>query len=341
KLFNNKYIDYLLKFTTADYGGTQMGCKESDEIEKMKKEVEVYNKKIEEKEKLYSIFNGNDLIDLFPSFKGTKNMGIYLKFAHDYIKERNFKVTKKDVKDYIISIKESNESISYKDYKNFCDKIDNYMVGINPLGDRKEIIDFFKKFPDHDKNFYRIYFDLKVDRDDWKIEIPKEIKDFMGWYRFPIVDYEKGLTKDKYGRVVKFSKIFKQMGQDNLIKTYADSKTDTLKDTNDLQVVISRHIYDIIGSSTNRGWTTCIDLYDKRYQGRHLKELIYLIGNGVIIAYLIRKKDRNIENPISRCFIKKVNNELRVDSVYGTNVKEFTKFLDEWVKKYNSYISKK
>ena len=56
---------------------------------------------------------------------------------------------------------------------------------------------------------------------------------------------------------------------------------------------------------------------------------------GTLAAYVIRKSDRNISNPISRCLIQNSYRGLEVDHhVYGTNVPGFTKFLEKWVKEY-------
>jgi hypothetical protein len=94
--------------------------------------------------------------------------------------------------------------------------------------------------------------------------------------------------------------------------------------------------------STDRGWTTCHDLDDKRYGGEHLHNVKRYLQRGCLIAYVIRKSDRNIKNPISRCLI--FNNDyykkkLYVDHhVYGTNVPGFEKFLVKWVSVYNQSV---
>lgn len=123
-----------------------------------------------------------------------------------------------------------------------------------------------------------------------------------------------------------------RLGEDKLLRTYELSKNNTLKKTDDLQIVISRHPYDIIGMSTNRGWTTCHDLNDKRYNGNHLHNIANNLRGGCLIAYLIRKNDRNIKDPISRCLILRNGfGGLRPDRhIYGTYIDEFKYFLDRW-----------
>ncbi len=134
---------------------------------------------------------------------------------------------------------------------------------------------------------------------------------------------------------MRIGKLLNKLGEERLLQTYNRSKENTLKNVNDLQVVISRHPYDIIGMSTDRGWTTCHDLNDERYGGKHLRNITKNLRNGSLVAYVIRKSDRNINDPISRCLIENRYNGLGVDRhVYGTNVPGFVKFLDNWVKEY-------
>lgn len=197
---------------------------------------------------------------------------------------------------------------------------------------------FFKKFDNHDKNYNRIYFDLKVDTNSFEIKIPDELSDFMRWYGYPIIDYQKGLCMDKDGREIRIGKLLNKLGEEKLLKTYNQSRTNILKDVNDLQVVICRHPYDLIGMSTGRGWTTCHDIHDKRYGGEHLHGLKNDLQKGILVAYLIRKSDRNINNPIARCLIFKSYgvNKIGVDRhIYGTKVDGFTELLNKFCNKFN------
>ena len=229
-------------------------------------------------------------------------------------------------------IKKLYEFIAISDYKKWSGFINKKFY--DDMGK------LFKKFPDHDKNYNRIYFDLKVDPSRFQVEIPLELKDFMRWYGYPILDYDKGICRDKDGREIKIGKLLTKLGEERLLKAYSNSKQNTLKNTDDLQVVISRHPYDIMGMSTNRGWTTCHDIHDKRYGGKHLTGLKNNLQGGVLISYLIRKSDRNITNPISRCIISRYwNREFYVDShVYGTKVPEFREFLTKWARENSPKI---
>ena len=93
--------------------------------------------------------------------------------------------------------------------------------------------------------------------------------------------------------------------------------------------------------STDRGWSTCLDLKDERYNKDHIHHLKRFLQSGYLIAYLIRKDDRNINNPISRVFIQKYNFEYRKDyATYGTYIREFDELIREWSEIHTSYRNK-
>lgn len=64
----------------------------------------------------------------------------------------------------------------------------------------------------------------------------------------------------------------------------------------ELQIVISRHPYDIAGMSTDRGWTSCTNLID----GQKKHYVMGFVKSHILIAYLCRKGDDDIRNPIAR-----------------------------------------
>jgi len=199
----------------------------------------------------------------------------------------------------------------------------------------KEMGEKFKQFKDHDRNYNRVYFKLKIDPTKFKVEPPQELYDYLRWNRYSIKDYSKGICIDGDGNERKIGKVLNDRNQPDLLKLYSDSKTDSLKNVNDLMVVISRHPYDIIGMSTNRGFKTCHDLNDQRYGGLHLGGIRGTLERGALIAYLIRENDKNIQNPISRILIKKYafDDELIPDVTYGTRVQEFTQFVHHFCEK--------
>lgn len=75
------------------------------------------------------------------------------------------------------------------------------------------------------------------------------------------------------------------------------------------KVVISRHPYDILGMSTDRGWTSCKNMGTKAIRTAKDQEFgnrgcnrhyLYNEVHSLMVAYLIHEKDKNIQNPIAR-----------------------------------------
>jgi hypothetical protein len=107
----------------------------------------------------------------------------------------------------------------------------------------------------------------------------------------------------------------------------------------DKLIVISRHPYDVAGMSTDRGWSSCMNLVDgvnKRYVLRDVKQ-------GSIVAYLINADDVNIRHPLARILIRPYgekgnpqNIAMMADVVYGTAPASFKTQVDAWVNtRYN------
>ena len=78
----------------------------------------------------------------------------------------------------------------------------------------------------------------------------------------------------------------------------------------DFYIVISRAAEDIAGMSTDRRWTSCMRLpgYGDKNGGLYNDRLYYDVKLGTLVAYLITKDDRNIENPLARIAIKPLFN---------------------------------
>ena len=70
--------------------------------------------------------------------------------------------------------------------------------------------------------------------------------------------------------------------------------------SNNLWIVISNHSYDIAGMSTNRDWTSCMNVIDGDNKEYVDKDIQY----GTLVAYIIDKKDTNINRPYGRVLIK-------------------------------------
>ena len=105
------------------------------------------------------------------------------------------------------------------------------------------------------------------------------------------------------------------------------------------KIIISRHPYDIAGMSTDRGWTSCMNLGGS---GSYKNYVFPAIINGTLIAYLVNENDTNINKPISRLLIKPYvkrgeapdfdnpNWLLKVSNVYGQNYEKFSIIVQDW-----------
>ena len=108
----------------------------------------------------------------------------------------------------------------------------------------------------------------------------------------------------------------------------------------DKLVVISRHPYDIAGMSTERGWSSCMNLHN----GVNRRYVAIDVKKGTIIAYLINRNDLNIQKPIARVLIKPFLNiknkkeiALGVESnIYGTAPLEFEQTVEKWANNINA-----
>lgn len=82
----------------------------------------------------------------------------------------------------------------------------------------------------------------------------------------------------------------------------------------DLWLVISNHAYDIAGMSTNRNWTSCMNIFNginKEYVENDIKY-------GTLVVYVIDKNDTNINQPYGRVLIKPY--KLQRTGYIGTDV---------------------
>lgn len=206
----------------------------------------------------------------------------------------------------------------------------------------------------------RLYFDLVTPKGEPKpedLELSKQnfnqINDFFGKlpnfkYEMNFEDYLKdGTFNDSYGRPVKigralqnisgsYKKYFPNEDEDNvdngkefilhtLLKQFNEdpSRVTTRTQTKPKMVVVSRAKYDVVGMSTDRGWSSCMSLNASNGQ-------TYVhcdVTEGTLIAYEIDADDKNIQRPSARVTIKpfintKDSNDIAYvtsGSVYGTS----------------------
>lgn len=85
-------------------------------------------------------------------------------------------------------------------------------------------------------------------------------------------------------------------------------------------IIFSKHPIDVAAQSTNRGWTSCMNLYS----GSNMRYVSRDVIEGTMVAYLVSEDDLNINNPIARKSIKPyVNVEDETNVLYEPEIKTY------------------
>lgn len=155
--------------------------------------------------------------------------------------------------------------------------------------------------------------------------IEKELND-LGYYH---IDHINGLCS-RGERFIKISKLLnKNPNNNDLIKIFNNSRSGKVLKSEQLNIVFSQNVHDIAKMSTGRGWRSCLQLpLNDLKSGYEYKNLFKEVKNGGIVAYLIKKEDKEIDNPISRIWIRRFicgrNTILFPENkVYGYNSENF------------------
>jgi hypothetical protein len=74
KFLNEPLFEYVRKFESADYGGTDLECKELRDMTNIELELTKFNKEQKENRIISSKFNGKIIMDLYPDLRG-KELG--------------------------------------------------------------------------------------------------------------------------------------------------------------------------------------------------------------------------------------------------------------------------
>lgn len=264
-------------------------------------------------------------------------------------------------------LKKFNEALKPSQFRKYVKHIDKERYA--------DIFQEYKEKYDGDRNAYRIYLPLLQEENP----VEKEIADFLDTINVEIIDYRKGQCRFKDAKnPSKIGQVLTRNKQDKLFKMFVEDPF--RKAGEDLMVCISRHPYDIAGADTDRAWTNCmtlasdgtpridrledelrravekddkewIDDVKKRIKnqkgvGKKVRFLLEDVKKGSLISFLIKKNDRNIENPIANLNIKPFVNVDDKDDVilvcdrkmYGRGTPEFKKTILEWVREVNGEL---
>lgn len=154
----------------------------------------------------------------------------------------------------------------------------------------------------------RTYFNLKVSELQ-DIKIPQNLLQQIQKAGFYITNYRNGIAmkktqsgKPKDLRQIKLGKILNKLKNKELLKQFNERLSTSRKEISELNICITHNPYDIAGMSTDRNWTSCMNL-DK---GCHRETALLEIEFGGMCAYLIKKEDKLIEEPLARIAIKRL-----------------------------------
>jgi len=125
----------------------------------------------------------------------------------------------------------------------------------------------------------------------------------------------------------KFNQLMQEYDAIPEVKRYRQNKDKSY------YLVFSKHSYDVAGMSTDRGWSSCMNLYG----GINSYYIQYDIEEGTMVVYLVTEDDLNITNPTARIAIKPFINTEDSDDVYyqaerrvyGTSPETFLSTVDQ------------
>lgn len=182
----------------------------------------------------------------------------------------------------------------------------------------------------------RLVIPLKMVGKPASIDPPHMLAKHLDEHGYDVEDYAQGLAKNrKNGMSIKIGKVLNKTDPSGALlqKFNNDPSRDAVNHHSSTEVVISRHPHDVAGMSTDRGWTSCMNM-DGGSNAHYLK---HDIKCGTHVAYLVNKGDHEIKNPIARISLKPFQSEdgkhtiLGAESSsYGTHDNAFEQTVHEW-----------
>lgn len=133
------------------------------------------------------------------------------------------------------------------------------------------------------------------------------------------------------------------------VRNFKDYDSDDLRESSmskdDKMVVISRAEKDVVNMSTDRRWTSCMDLYGEHAQDIAEKNVYCEVENGGFIAYLTSSDDFEVEDPYSRVLIRRFDSKSTNKSIaiaesiiYGQDDPIFLDIVNSWIKEKQGQI---
>ncbi len=192
------------------------------------------------------------------------------------------------MKKQFLKYQELNEALKLSQYREYHD--------IRPKDLENKLSEIFK-------GLNRIYIPFEYKVTDKDIDENINIMSVLDESGYTVTNYLEGYC-EKDGRTFRIGKILNKLNRLDLLKTFNEDPNRAVQNK-DFLICISKHPYDIAGMSTDRGWTSCMDI-SKSHMDSYIE---YEIKEGTVIAYLIEANDKNINHPYGRINIKPYKNE--------------------------------
>lgn len=185
---------------------------------------------------------------------------------------------------------------------------------------RKEELSFGEMFKDE-----RTYFPVSRGHSFWSsTPPPKEISEvldkagyYMPNYRNNVV-YKKEDIEQKSKNAPRLLTVLKKELKDDpqkykeLEKMFVERKEGASQNADEVKMMIcvSHNPYDVAGMSTDRNWTSCMELpgENRKDGGEYYCTALRQVKYGGMVAYLIAENDKEIKRPYARIAIKRLEN---------------------------------
>lgn len=176
---------------------------------------------------------------------------------------------------------------------------------------RKKTLSFGPMFTEQ-----RTYFPLQTKQLP-VLETPKEFLQILDKADYYCPDFRSKYVFRKSDKLkqkpVKLMNVIQKELKNNptklkeLKKKFDQRLSTSRKENITCMICITHNPYDVAGMSTDRNWTSCMNLDGGAYKQTALKQVQY----GGMCAYLIKEDDKEIKQPIARIAIKRFVGELK------------------------------
>jgi hypothetical protein len=175
-----------------------------------------------------------------------------------------------------------------------------------------------------------------------EIKLPERVVSHLQSKGYRPVSPSLASHKNTPQRQIKIGKVVSDDPEVAKEYTQHGAKAGTKTDPDKFKIVISKHPHDVVGMSTRRGWTSCMNFekVNNVALGTKREYLENDVKHGTHVAYLTHKDDDDIQKPIARIALKPFVGEsghtiLHPEPyVYGGAPEGFHEEVTKWAKKH-------